>query len=863
MIRHLRAGRLFLLLTASAVACAAQEAPTLEVARAAFLAGDYEDAADAYRGLMQQEPEAGRRGLLTTLLVVGEYDDVVRQATELSEPYFLGEALLALGRLDEAAAAYEQAAAGGPDQLQAEIRLGELELRAGDRDAAHRRFDRFIDIYNGTATLGARDLMAVGDAVKYLGITNSDLFQDALRAYDEASAADPTDPLPHLKAGELFLEKYRSEDAVASIRKGLEIAPEYPGLMLVSAFSLDFDSRPGATEIIDRVLEINPRNVPALVFRARARLRAEDLEGAREIAQQALEINPASEEALSLLAITHMLEGDSVEFERRASALLDSNPGYADVFADAAEVAAQHRWYAEAAELGRRGAEVDSLHARSIAEWGMNQLRIGEIEGGQANLEDAFEIDPFNVWTFNTLNLLDTFDRFETVRTENFEVFLDSREAQLLGPYMGEVAEQALEAMAERYGAYPPLPIRLEVYPNHADFSVRTVGLAGLGALGVSFGSVLAMDSPSARDAGEFNWASTLWHEVAHSFHLALSEHKVPRWFTEGLSVWEQRRYKPGWGTDVTPSFLAAYAGEQLRPVSRLNEGFVRPRFPGEVPLSYLLASLVVERIEEQRGFEAIQQFLVGFKDGYTTNELITRVLGVEPEDFDEEFDDWVRDRYRAAFAATADGPPEPERGTIDITAAFDPNSFFAQLRRGVGHLQAGDTATAIDAFERASELYPEYGGADSPYAFLGRIHVAQGRLEDADRALGRLFEVSESHLSGAELLADVRTQLNDPEGAAQAWQRVIEIAPFQPGPHEALAEIHTLLGQWDQAALEREALVALRPVDRAEALYDWAVALARAGRRDEARSRVLDALEIAPGYEEALELLLELRQGG
>ena len=47
--------------------------------------------------------------------------------------------------------------------------------------------------------------LAVGRAVRYLGRTNPDLFQDALRAYDEAAAADPGWMEPMRRAGDLFL----------------------------------------------------------------------------------------------------------------------------------------------------------------------------------------------------------------------------------------------------------------------------------------------------------------------------------------------------------------------------------------------------------------------------------------------------------------------------------------------------------------------------------------------------------------------------------------------------------------------------------------------------------------------------------
>jgi len=57
--------------------------------------------------------------------------------------------------------------------------------------------------------------------------------------------------------------------------------------------------------------------------------------------------------------------------------------------------------------------------------------------------------------------------------------------------------------------------------------------------------------------------------------------------------------------------------------------------------------------------------------------------------------------------------------------------------------------------------------------------------------------------------------------------------------------------------------ILALDPADKADAHYRLALALRNAGDRVEAKSEVLKALEIAPNFEDALELLLELRRDG
>src|SRR5207237_820732 len=112
--------------------------------------------------------------------------------------------------------------------------------------------------------------------------------------------------------------------------------------------------------------------------------------------------------------------------------------------------------------------------------------------------------------------------------------------------------------------------------------SVRALGLLGTNQLRegnfdqgrATLERAFAMDAPSARDRGEFNWGSTAWHELTHTFTLGLSNSRAPRWLSEGLSVLEERRARSAWGAQTTVEFLAAYAGGRIRPVSRLNDGF-------------------------------------------------------------------------------------------------------------------------------------------------------------------------------------------------------------------------------------------------------------------------------------------------
>src|SRR5213078_4460660 len=98
-----------------------------------------------------------------------------------------------------------------------------------------------------------------------------------------------------------------------------------------------------------------------------------------------------------------------------------------------------------------------------------------------------------------------------------------------------------------------------------------------IGALGVCFGQVVVFDSPKARPPGEFSWQETLWHELTHVITLQMSNNRVPRWLTEGISVWEEAQARPDWGRETAVPF--AQALEQGKPLKlrNLNEGFQDP----------------------------------------------------------------------------------------------------------------------------------------------------------------------------------------------------------------------------------------------------------------------------------------------
>ena len=843
-------------------------------ARTAMRGGDYEGAEDTFRQLLREDATLwqARADFVELLTWTGRYElaeELARGAPDaLPMANSLGEVLVLRGDLDGAEAAFRHAVDdGAPDALTAEVNLAELLFDRGQINDAMQRFDRFIDIYNNAdGSLRASDLVAVGRAVHYLGRNESAMFGDALRAFDEAAGLDTSWSEPSVRAGDLFLEKYSSPEAKTEFEKALARNPRHPGALLGMAKALSFDNAPGASNVLTQILEINPNHVEARSIIAAQHLTREGIAEAKEEAETALAVNPQSLIALTALAASQLVAGELAAFQATRSRALDINPRYAALDTELAEISVQTRRYAQAVERAQAAVALDDAAWEAWGLLGMNQLRVGDIEEGRANIEKAFAGDPFNPWFKNTLDLLDTFERFEVLPTEHFELFLHGTEADLLATYLAPIAEEAYDSLARRYGVEPPLPVRAEFFPSHADFSVRTLGEAGLGALGVSFGSVLVMDSPAARAVGDYNWASVFWHELSHTFHLGMTDNRVPRWFSEGLAVHEQRQARSGWGHQPNIPFLQALRDGELKKVSELNDGFMRPDFPQQVIFSYYQASLVFQVLEEQYGFQAIRDMLEGYKNGATTPDLFQSVLGCSIEDFDNEFEGYLQERFRSPLQGLVELGETPDQSAgVEALQTFvrtHPGDLLGRIRLGVTLITEERWDEAESHLDEALRIFPDYSGPDSPLWWLAQVYRSRGDIEGAAASLDRLNSLSESNYNALTLQADLLEQLGRPAAAAAALDKAVLVWPYEVEVHERLANLHDNVGDYTGAVRERAAVVALKPTDMAEAYYLLALAHQRASDTPSARRAVLQALDIAPNYDAALELLLLLRSG-
>jgi len=591
-----------------------------------------------------------------------------------------------------------------------------------------------------------------------------------------------------------------------------------------------------AEKSFKRALEVNPHSIEGHLLEAAKELDSEDYPKALAAVDKVLAINPQNTEALSLIATVHYVRGETAEFNKAEEKVLQINPQDSGLYYTLASSCVSLRLYKEAVGFARKAVALNPRDWQSMSVLGVNLLRIGLEDEGKAMLERVYAGDPYDVPTVNSLRLTDSWKDFDVISTEHFRIKLNKKESGALQPYVKDLLEKAYKTLSVKYDFTPEGPIGFEMYPNHDDFAVRTLAVPGLGALGVCFGKLVVMDSPSARKPDEFNWGSTLWHEFTHVITLQITDHKIPRWFSEGLSVYEERKAYPGWGDDMKLEFLQAIKSKDPKkrflPIADLNKGF----FDSRIFVSYYQASLVADYIDGKWGFPAIRKMLMLYKAGKGTADVFKEGLNISLTDFDTEFMKWVEAK----------------------AAGISPEQYHKLYLEGTQAIDDGDNEKAVKSLTSAIALYPEYSDDSNAYEPLIHAYIKKGDKAGAIDTLKKFLTYSETSFTSYTGLSMLLEETGDIAGAAKAMEGAMYVRPMDLSGHETLGVLMLRLKQYPAAAREYETLLALNTTDRAGAYFHLAEANLGEGKQADAKKNVMESLKIAPTYEPAQALLLK-----
>jgi tetratricopeptide (TPR) repeat protein len=673
--------------------------------------------------------------------------------------------------------------------------------------------------------------------------TANDYFQSAYDTY-------PEDPRTRARWGELFVVTAQAQEGINLNQEALAIDPEYvPAIINLAAIAAGrFEGQ--SREWVERALSLDSEATAAHLLLARMELEVGNIDAAEASLDRALELTEQHGdppvEVYALKAAADLLR--DVFDSPWIQTALEYNPGYGEAYAIPAYFFVITRRYREAIEYYERAVSIDPNLYTAHTELGVNLLRENRVEEAYAHLRRSYELFGYDAKTPNTLKLIDSYENF-TVNRYDAEtdpagaaagvlLRLHRDETDVLTPYVLGLINDSVAAFSERYAFTPLEPVIAELYPEESDFSVRTAGLPGIGLLGVTFGYLVAMNSPPPGLGGDFHWGTTLWHEIAHIFTLEATDHLVPRWFSEGVSVYEEWSTGPLPGRHIPSHVLQAMREGKFLPIADLDEGFIRPTYENQVIVSYMQAGLICEYIAQSFGQSALIAMLERFRAGDDTQAALETALAIPVSEFDRQFADHV----------------EAEFGTV-LTNLED---WMAAQQEMLEFVSAADWEAVRAPAEQAIELMPAYVDTGSPYLYLARAEREAEELEAARQTLATYFELGGYNPEALLQLARWLVRDGETTAATEVLEAVLYVAPLDESVHAELGDL--LLDTRPAEALrEFTVLAALEPLDQASLNLRLAKAHHHLGDADKATEYLLYALEIAPHFREAQQLLLEI----
>jgi tetratricopeptide (TPR) repeat protein len=814
-----------------------------------------------------ESPEPSPIDAAERALIEGRFADVERLAAEPDAPasrqIALARADAVRGRLQAARERLEPLAAAAPAG-DAALELGYVLRDLGRRDEALKLWQAIVDT-RGSAR-GAESLYRLGRA-----LTALDQPRRASAAFQQAAADAPGDPRIATAWGELFLDKHNEKEAAETFETALQADPKWVPALVGTAAALADDDPGAARASLDKALAIDEASIPARLWLAGQAMDGRRLADANAEIARVLAVNADQIEALSLQAAIAAIEDRTADADQLAARVLALRPGSGIVYRVMGQQLAGHYRFEEAVAQLRKAVAIEPNDARTQAALGMHLLRTGDEAAARVALDAAFKKDPFDVVTYNSLSMLDTLDGFQTIEVDDLILKLHPEEVALMRDPVEQLARKALADLGKRYGVTPKGPILIEMFPKHDDFAVRTLGLPGMvGALGACFGRVVTLDSPRARPPGSFNWAATLWHELAHVVTLQLSNQRVPRWFTEGASVFEERRADASWGREGELDFLRAYAAGKAIPLASLNSAFTDGRTIG---LAYHQSSLLVEHLAERFGDAGLQRLLAGYGRGESQDAALQSALGVDVANLQASFDAFLESRFKGPRAALApletesplpDVEPSDPKAVATLTAFADahPGQYDVQVATARALIARGAKDAARKVLERAVPLVPQTMGDESARALLASLAADRGDTDAALEGFAGVLAESHTAIESARKLLTLARQAGQPAMARTGAERVLTLDPFDAAAHAEVGRAALAAGDIPAAIKALEQSLALKAADPVTQHTDLAEAYLRAGKPEETRKHAILALELAPRFERAQELLLQVVDG-
>lgn len=846
------------------------------------------------------ELEAGKKAFLSgryetaeTLAREGVTEGIDRQEWQL----LLCRALLARGEYPAALEAVTNALRLNAWSIRLQWQAREVFLANGQPERAAGMVQDILQTVAGQPR-GYRDaasMVAFGQAALAAGADPKRVLDTV---FDAARRADPALRDTYQACGNLALEKHDYSLAARQFEEGLKKLPDDPDLLYGRARAFAPSDTEMMLESVHATLEKNSNHVGCLLLLVDRVIDAEDYAGAEALLDRVERVNPWHTRAWACRAVIAHFRNQPAEEKAARENALKFWPGNPEADHLIGAKLSQHYRFAEGAACQRRALALNPDYLPAKAQLSRDLLRLGEDEEGWKLADEVHKQDGYDTEAYNLVTLRDVLGGYHVVTNEHFIVRMTPREADLYGLRALEVLEAARISLATKYGLeltsgsphQPNSRVVVEIFAEQKDFAVRTFGMPGNpGYLGVCFGNVITANSPAAHPGTPVNWEAVLWHEFCHVVTLRLTRNKMPRWLSEGISVYEELRANPAWGQRMNPQYREMILEGELTPVSRLSGAFMAPPTPMHLQFAYFEASMMVDYIVNRFGLGRLTAILRDLGEGVEINRALethTAPMARLEQEFEafarkqaEELAsglDWARPgQPGSALArigprgARKDTGREPEPGGWS-DASISPEEWLRDHPKSFYALSGlAQNLIAEDRFEEAKaplqvilEHYPAQRGPACAAALLAQVHRRLNETNAERAVLSHWVRQDGEALAGCLRLIELDHAAGDWRAVLENSARCLAINPLAAAPYRHLAHAAEQTGANGDAIRAYRAQLRLDPLDPADTHFKLARALHREGD-PAARRHVLEALEEAPRHRSALDLLLRMNRPG
>jgi tetratricopeptide (TPR) repeat protein len=698
------------------------------------------------------------------------------------------------------------------------------------------------------------ELVAAGRALLLLGgepkLILDEFYQRALRK-------DPNDRDAYLAAGDLALAKQDYELAAQQYQAGLERFGADPDLHHGLAQAHYYGNRMAMMLSLDAALAVNPRHAASLTLLAEHHIEAENRPGAMDLLKRVEDINPWHPRAWALRAVIAHLENDPNEERLCRDRALTFWLGNPEVDYLIGRKLSQHYRFAEGASYQRQALALDPKYLAAQSQLAEDLLRLGDEAEGWQLVEAVYQTDPYSITAYNLMNLRDKLGQYQTLSAEGLLVRMDAREAAVYGDRVLQLLGQARATLCRKYDMTLEKTVTVELFVDQQDFAVRTFGVpGGDGFLGVCFGNVITANSPKLERPA--NWEATLWHEFCHVVTLNLTRNRMPRWLSEGISVYEELQQDPHWGQHMNPQYRQIIQEGGLTPIGELSGAFLSPASSQDLQFAYYQSALVVTFLVEHFGFDTLKRLLIRLGDGAEINALIEQ-LTLPVAELDQQFAAFVDRRIQSLAPGMDWKLPEGDPG-VDLATWLQthPTSHWGLSMRARQLLADRNWEAAKAPLEKLIALYPEDTGADNAYMQLARVHRELNETDAEYRVLRELADRSADAADAYRRIVEIAAGRDDWQAVLAYGEKYLAVYPLLGQIHLDLGRAHEALQQEEPALEAYHRLLHLEPENPVDIHFRLASLLQD---RDPARARrhLLESLADAPRFRAAHELLLQM----